>query len=54
LRRVVWTLLAPSGLNVAVLSYQEISKDFRVEPIAVVGLDEPLDQAEPDPIPAMQ
>jgi type III secretion protein V len=54
LRRVVWTLLAPSGLNVAVLSYQEISKDFRVEPIAVVGLDEPLDQAGPDPIPAMQ
>jgi type III secretion protein V len=54
LRRVVWTLLAPSGLNVAVISYQEISKDFRIEPIAVLGLDEPPDQAEAHPIPAMQ
>ncbi|MGJ5033120.1 flagellar biosynthesis protein FlhA [Bradyrhizobium sp. HKCCYLRH3059] len=54
LRRVVWTLLAPSGLNVVVLSYQEISKDFRVEPIAVLGLDESREQAEPSPIPAMQ
>ena len=54
LRRIVWTLLAPTGLNVAVLSYQEISKDFRIEPIAVLGLDEPPEQAQSPPIPAMQ
>jgi type III secretion protein V len=53
LRRVVWTLLAPSGRNVAVLSYQEISQDFRIEPIAVIGLDDPPEQTERSPVPAV-
>ena len=53
LRRIVWTLLAPGGRNIAVLSHQEISRDFRIEPIAVIGLDDPPEQTERSPVPAV-
>jgi type III secretion protein V len=53
LRRIVWTLLAPGGRNIAVLSSQAIPPDFRIEPIAVIGLDDPPEQTERSPLHAV-
>ena len=39
MRRHVRGLLLKNGLNVPVLSYQELTSDFPVQPIGPVGFD---------------
>ena len=48
-RRYVRGLLIKNGLTVPVLSYQDLSPDFPVQPLGSIGLHAPMEEAQPAP-----